>query len=356
MSEDFLIRLLLLPLSLLYGFGVSLRKLFYRIGVLKSISFDLPVISVGNLTVGGAGKTPHLEYLIKWLDQHLEVATLSRGYGRKTAGFRPVSIIDTAEEAGDEPLGFKRKFPHVAVAVGENRSLAVPELVRRNPETQVVLLDDAFQHMAVTPGLNVLLTEFSRPFFNDWLLPSGRLREWRSGYRRADMIVVTKCPDAVSEAEKQRFLQKIKPFPWQTVFFSRYRYADPFDLLRPDVRKKLDLETDVILISAIAGTRYLLDFLAKTVRSVVPIEHEDHHFFEEGDLEALARRFENAPRKMDAIILTTEKDAVRLEAHRDFLFQKQLPVFVLPIEVEWLEGDETRFQREVREWLLDFKR
>ncbi len=356
MSEDFLIRLLLLPLSLLYGLGVSLRKFFYRVGVLKSVAFDLPVISVGNLTVGGAGKTPHLEYLIKWLDQYLEVATLSRGFGRKTVGFRPVSVIDTAQEAGDEPLGFKRKFPHVAVAVGENRALGVPELVRRNPETQVVLLDDAFQHMAVTPGLNILLTEFSRPFFSDWLMPSGRLREWRSGYRRADMIVVTKCPEQVSEREKQRFLQKIRPFPWQTVFFSRYRYGEPYDFLRPDVRRKLDSETDVILLSAIAGTGYLLDFLEKNARTVIPIEHEDHHFFEESDLEGLARRYENWPQKSDAIILTTEKDAVRLEPFQDFIFQKKLPVFVLPIEVEWLDGDEARFQREVKEWLLDFKR
>ena len=179
MSNDIVVRILLLPLALLYGLGVGLRNLFYRMGILRSVRFGLPVVSVGNLSVGGAGKTPHIEYLIRWLDQYLQVAVLSRGYGRKTQGFRPVTIIDTAELVGDEPLQFKRKFSGVPIAVSESRALGVPELVKRNPDTQVVLLDDAFQHLAVSPAINLLLTEHDRPFTRDWLLPAGRLREWR---------------------------------------------------------------------------------------------------------------------------------------------------------------------------------
>jgi len=174
MSEDIVIRILLLPLALLYGLGIGLRNLLYRIGALRSVRFDLPVISVGNLTMGGAGKTPHIEYLLRWLDQFIQIAVLSRGYGRSTMGYRPVTSIDTAKEVGDEPLQFKRKFPNVPVSVSESRALAVPELIKRNPETQCILLDDAFQHLAVTPGLNILLTEFARPFTRDWLLPAGQ--------------------------------------------------------------------------------------------------------------------------------------------------------------------------------------
>ncbi len=354
MFDEWPIRLLLLPLSLLYGLGVSVRNFCYRIGILKSVSFDLPVVSVGNLTIGGAGKTPHLEYLIRWLDEYLEVATLSRGYGRKSTGFRSVSVIDTAIEVGDEPLQFKRKFPHIPVSVGEDRSLAVPEVVRRSPGVQVVLLDDAFQHLAVRPGLNILLTEFSRPFTRDWLLPSGRLRDWRSSYHRADMIVVSKCPPNLRPESREAMLAEIAPMPWQSVFFSHYKYGAPYEMLRTEVRQPLLPDMDVLLITAIAATGYLLDFLKEQVRSVQSVEFADHHFFNELDLEEIKRRFGFLPR-MTSIILTTEKDAMRLELHQAFFEKNNLPVFVLPVEVGFDRGDEARFRSEIQQWLLDFR-
>ncbi len=354
MSEDIVIRILLLPFALLYGLGVGLRNLLYRIGILRSVRFDLPVISVGNLSVGGAGKSPHIEYLVRWLNQFLEVAVLSRGYGRNTSGYRPVTVIDNAEMVGDEPLQFKRKFPEVPIAVSESRALGVPELVKRNPETQCVLLDDAFQHLAVTPGLNILLTEFARPFTRDWLLPSGRLREGRYNYRRADVIVVTKCPPELSLQERQKMILEIDPFPRQQVFFSKYRYGTPYDLLRPDQRRPLDLDTDVLLMSAIANTDYLLKHLAATVKSAQTLEFEDHHFFKEDELRDMLRRFERLPGR-NKIILTTEKDAMRLELHQDFFWKNTLPVFVLPIEVEFCDADEAAFQEAVKQMLLDFK-
>ena len=354
MSEDIVIRILLLPFALLYGIGVGLRNLLYRIGILRSVRFDLPVISVGNLSVGGAGKSPHIEYLVRWLNQFLEVAVLSRGYGRNTSGYRPVTVIDNAEMVGDEPLQFKRKFPEVPIAVSESRALGVPELVKRNPETQCVLLDDAFQHLAVTPGLNILLTEFARPFTRDWLLPSGRLREGRYNYRRADLIVVTKCPPELSLQERQKMILEIDPFPRQQVFFSKYRYGIPYDLLRPDQRRPLDLDTDVLLMSAIANTDYLLKHLASSVKSAQTLEFEDHHFFKEDELRDMLRRFERLPGR-NKIILTTEKDAMRLELHQDFFWKNTLPVFVLPVEVEFCDADEAAFQEAVKQMLLDFK-
>ncbi len=354
MSEDIVIRVLLLPLALLYGLAVGTRNLLYRVGVLRSVRFDLPVISVGNLSVGGAGKSPHIEYLIRWLDQFINVAVLSRGYGRKTFGFRPVTLIDTAEDAGDEPLQFKRKFPSVPINVGESRALGVPEVLKYSPDTQCILLDDAFQHLAVTPGLNILLTEFSRPFTSDWLLPAGRLREWRLGYRRADIIVVTKCPPDLTELQRREMLLEIDPYPRQRVYFSQYRYGLPFDLLRPDLRRPLDLETDVLLVSAIANTDYLLSHLAAEVRSVQTLEYEDHHYFEETDLNDLLKRFEQLPSR-NKIIITTEKDAARLELHQGFFWKNTLPVFVLPVEVAFCDQDEALFQADVQKFMLEFR-
>lgn len=354
MPEDIVIKVLLLPIALLYGLAVGLRNLLYRIGVLRSVKFDLPVISVGNLTVGGTGKSPHIEYLLRWMTQYLNVAVLSRGYGRKTEGYRPVTTIDTAKEVGDEPLQFKRKFPDTAISVSESRALGVPELVKRNPETQCVLLDDAFQHLAVTPGLNIMLTEFNRPFTRDWLLPSGRLREWRIGYRRADIIIVTKCPAGLTAAQRQKMLHEIDPYPRQRVYFSRYQYGAPYNMLRPELKRSLDLNTDVLLVSAIANTDYLLKHLGGEARSVQTMEYEDHHYFAEDELNDMVRRFERMPGK-DKVIVTTEKDATRLELHAEFFWKNNLPVYVLPIEVAFCDQDEVAFQEDVKSVLLDFK-
>jgi tetraacyldisaccharide 4'-kinase len=255
---------------------------------------------------------------------------------------------------GDEPLQFKRKFPTVPICVSESRALGVPELVKRNPETQVVLLDDAFQHLAVTPGLNILLTEFAHPFTRDWLLPSGRLREGRYNYRRADIIIVTKCPPDLTAQQRQKLVQEIDPFPRQRVYFSRYRYGTPYDLLRPDLTRALDLDTDVLLVSAIANTDYLLKHLGTAVKSAQTMEFEDHHFFKEDELRDMLRRFERLSSR-NKILITTEKDAMRLELHRDFFWKNEIPIYVLPVEVEFLDADEWAFQDDVKRVLLEFK-
>lgn len=354
MSDDIVIRILLLPLALLYGIGVGIRNLFYQAGVLRSVHFDLPVISVGNLSVGGAGKSPHIEYLVRWLNQYIGIAVLSRGYGRKTMGFRPVTVIDNAEQAGDEPLQIKRKFPDVPVSVSESRALGVPELVKRNPETQCVLLDDAFQHLAVTPGLNILLTEFSHPFTRDWLLPAGRLREWRYGYRRADIIIVTKCPPELTTQQRYEMLVEIDPYPRQRVYFSRYQYGALYDIFHPDALRPLDLDTHILLVSAIANTDYLLQYLGGEAGSVQTLEFEDHHYFDETDLNDILRRFESMPHR-NKIIVTTEKDAARLELHEEYLRANGLPVYALPVRVSFCDNDEVDFQADVKQFLMDFK-
>jgi len=354
MKDDILIRILVSPLALLYGLGVSLRNLLYRTGALRSIKFSLPVISIGNISAGGTGKSPHIEYLMQWLHSYIDVAVLSRGYGRKTVGYREVNPWDTALDAGDEPLQFKKKFPEIPVTVSESRALGVPQLVKTWPNTQCVLLDDAFQHLAVSPGLNIMLTEFANPFTRDWLLPSGRLREWRSAYQRADIIIVTKCPDDLTAAQRRDMLAEIEPYARQKVFFSKYKYGTPYELLRPDVKRPLDLDTDALLVSAIANTDYLLHYLGKNLKSVHTIEHEDHHYFDDGDLSEIKRRFEAIP-SANKVVVTTEKDATRLELHREYFWKQQMTVLVQPVEVTFCDDDELLFQAEVKRFLQSFE-
>ncbi len=353
MIRDTLVKILLSPVSLLYGLGVSIRDVLYRNNLLKGVEFNLPIISVGNLSVGGAGKTPHIEYLIRLLKDYLEVATLSRGYSRKTKGYLTVEPNMTAEQVGDEPLQFKRKYPGIYVSVAESRTFAVPKIIMEKPETQVILLDDAFQHRSIRPGLNILLTEFNKPFTRDFLLPSGRLREWRSAYRRADVIVVSKCPPIISEEERAQLREEIHPLPHQKLYFSYYDYSQPYHIFNGQLRLHLREDVDVLLICAIAGTDYLVSYLDEQVSTVTSLEYEDHHYFTKHDVAHLQSTFERleSDRK---VILTTEKDAMRLQLHRQFLLEQQLPIFALPVEVKFHFDDGDRFDEDIKNFLLNF--
>lgn len=354
MIQSILAKILLAPFSLLYGLGVSFRDFFYRRELLKAIEFNLPVISVGNLSVGGAGKTPHIEYLIRLLQEYLNIATLSRGYKRKTRGYIELHPSMTAEQGGDEPLQFKRKFPEVMTVVSENRAFAIPKILSSRPDINLVLLDDAFQHRSVKPGLNILLTEFSHPFTKDFLLPSGRLREWRSAYERADIIIVSKCPPELSAEQRAAFIKEIKPKQHQQLYFSHYDYDPSYYIFNPKYKAVLQPDWDVLLISAIARTDYLLEYLNSKVNSVRILEYEDHHLFDRFDMANLKSRFED----MDSdkkIIITTEKDAMRLELHRKFLIDSKLPVFALPTRVKFHDNDGEQFDEQVRTFIKNFQ-
>ena len=204
MIQSILGKILMAPFALLYGLSIGIRNTLYDSELVKSTQFSLPIISVGNLSIGGAGKTPHIEYLIRLLSPYINVSTLSRGYKRKTKGFRFIRPADTVLDAGDEPLMYARKHKGVVVAVGESRAIAIPQMVAKYPNLQTVLLDDAFQHRSIKPALNILLTTWDEPFTRDYLMPSGRLREWRSAYSRADIIIVSKCPKEITFDEKSK--------------------------------------------------------------------------------------------------------------------------------------------------------
>ncbi|MEM6963321.1 MAG: tetraacyldisaccharide 4'-kinase [Bacteroidota bacterium] len=354
MFQSNLVKILLAPFSLLYGVGVSMRDFFYKKGLLKGVTFDLPIIAVGNLSVGGAGKTPHIEYLIRLLRPYLNVATLSRGYKRKTKGYLAVQVQDNAEKVGDEPLQFKRKYPDVHVTVAESRTFAIPKILMEKPDVQVVLLDDAFQHRSIQVGKNILLTEYNYPFTDDYLMPSGRLREWRSAYKRADILVVSKCPPQISEEERQFFIQKIKPHPHQEIFFSYYEYFQPYYILNHRYRAKLTEDVDVLLICAIARTDYLVEYLESKVNTVKTLEYEDHRYFSNFDVSFLKTTFDNMESEKK-VILTTEKDAMRLQLHFPYLQENRLPIFAIPVEVKFHFGEGEKFDEAMKQFLLNFK-
>jgi tetraacyldisaccharide 4'-kinase len=356
MINQWVLKLLLLPLALLYGAGVAIRNGLYNIGLLRGVVFNVPVISVGNLSVGGTGKSPHIEYLLRLLHEYLYLAVVSRGYKRKTTGYVEVRPELDATQSGDEPLQFKRKFPHVPVVVSESRSLAIPRVIARYPQTQAILLDDGFQHREVVPGLNIMLTEYNRLYTRDVLLPVGRLREWRGGARRADMIIVTKCPPALSAEERRTIAEEVRREDRQQVFFSRYIYGHPYKMYGPPERMPLRENLDILLVVAIAGTEYLMEYVAERAGDVHLLEYNDHHPFSSFDIGDIARHFKVFSEGRQPIILTTEKDAMRLDTHRNMLLELNLPIYILPVAVSFLDDNPAAFDEAVRSWLLNFKR
>ncbi len=267
------LKYLLYPFSLLYGLIMWLRNRLYDTSVLTAVEFDVPVIAVGNLSMGGTGKTPHVEYLIKLLKDLYPVATLSRGYQRSTKGYVLANAQTTANDIGDEPMQFHQKFPDIKVCVGEERMLAIPQLLGEAPDTRVILLDDAFQHRSVKPGLNVLITDYSRRFTKDHVVPFGYLRENRKGYKRADLIIVSKCPPGLSTAAARKIREEIKPLPGQQLYFTCLQYGDMYDLF---TREPIlpDAGTTVLLVCGIARPQPLLEHLKQLYNNVFLLESQ----------------------------------------------------------------------------------
>ena len=354
MVRNIILKVLLFPFSIIYGFFSFMFNLLYDTEALASIKFTLPVINVGNLTVGGTGKTPHVEYLINLLNPFIKLATLSRGYKRKSKGFKEVQTGDDVKNAGDEPLLYKRKYPDLNVFVAENRVEGISQMLMKTSDIQTVLLDDAFQHRSIDPALNILLTEYEYPFFNDLYLPTGRLREWRSGYKRADIIIVSKCPTGLNQTERENFISKIKPLDNQKIFFSKYKYFNPYFLYNSKQRVNLDENMSVLLISALASTSYLNSYIESKVDDFHSLEYTDHHEFSFDEMEYFKKIFDGLT-GTNKIILTTEKDAMRLDVHRKFILDNKLPVYVLPVSVDFLFNQRQEFDETIKSFLLNFK-
>lgn len=348
------ITVLLLPLALIFGLIGFIRNALFDSKVIRPVKFSVPTIGIGNLVVGGTGKSPHIEYLVKLLSPYIEVASLSRGYGRKTIGNREVLQNSTSEEVGDESLVLKMKYPDMGVFVGAQRALAIPELLQKRPDTNVILMDDIFQHRSVIPYENILLTEFELPYYNDFLLPVGALRETVNGAKRADTIIVTKCPPVITLEQEQQIISRINPLPHQKVFFSTFNYGHPYRLFNPNHRIALTEKMDVVLFSAIAGTDYLMNYLKTKVGMIHSFEYPDHHFFTNQEMGTLKLSFDDLKAEQK-LILTTEKDAVRLALHRQYIVEKQLPIFILPAEVNFIGSNGHEFDDHIKTRLLEFK-
>ncbi len=327
-----LIRILLFPFAVLYNIVTSLRNVLYNRGLKPSVEFDIPVINVGNLAVGGTGKTPMIEHLVRLLQNKYTIATLSRGYGRKTKGFRIASDQDNAETLGDEPLQFYRKFKEkIVVAVGEDRAFAIPNILQEHDDVSVVLLDDAFQHRRVKPSFNILLSDYNRPFYTDYLLPAGRLRESRSNAARADVVVITKCPPEISIDERMEVEQAVRKYTSRPVFFTTIHYGDTIPFGAP----AQPLNNRVVLITGIANATPFRKFIETTSTIVHHFNLADHHEYTLDDF----RRFRDIVKNDPSVsFITTEKDMVKL-ADRKFAEEtRSLPLFYIPIEVKFLKN------------------
>ncbi|WP_308990565.1 tetraacyldisaccharide 4'-kinase [Mariniflexile litorale] len=314
-----LIRNISFPFMPVYYAVTSLRNSLYDLGLKKSTSYNFPIICVGNLSVGGTGKTPMIEYLIGLLKKDYKVATLSRGYKRKTKGFQLANKFSTVESIGDEPFQFYNKFKsEILVAVDADRTHGINQLRELDNAPDVVLLDDAFQHRKVKAGMNILLTTYNNPYFLDYVLPTGNLREPRKGAKRADIIVVTKCPINLSDEEKSKFLISIAPESFQHVFFSSINYSNY--IISSENKISLDTVTNFTLVTGIANANPLVEFLNEKRLQFEHLNFKDHHEFTEEDILALEKK---------ELIITTEKDFMRLKQY-DSLKNK---LFYLPITV-----------------------
>ncbi len=355
MIFDFLLqsfRILLFPIALVFWLIIWVRNKLFDKNIFKSSNFSLPIISVGNLSVGGTGKSPMVEYLVSLLIDKYKIATISRGYKRKTKGYSLANANSTALEIGDEPMQFHLKFPELAVAVGEQRIEAIPQLLHDRPETECIIFDDAFQHRTIKAGLDILLTEHDNLFVHDFYLPTGDLRDLKSSYKRAEIIVVTKCKPELTVEGKNRIIDQIKPLPNQKIFFTAIEYGTCYHLISKNT-VELNNKTEVLLLTGIANPMPLKKLVEDYSKTYAIVQYADHYIFTIDDLKDIRERFEAIESK-EKIILTTEKDAVRLIKFGNEL--EGLPVYVIPVRHHFLFEEGKLFNEIVETFIKNFKK
>lgn len=346
-----ILRLFLLPFAILYGMLTSIRNLLFDWKLLPSEKFNFPVISVGNLSAGGTGKTPHIEYLIRLLMPDSGVCTLSRGYGRKSKGFIAASENENASTIGDEPMQYFRKFKNIGVYVDENRRRGIKNILKMNDQAGVLLLDDAFQHRSVQPGLSILLSDYHRLYTHDYLLPAGLLRERINGASRADIIIVTKTPTTLSPIVRRQLISELRPKAHQKIYFSYIKYGVVTSLWKESCKNKQDHRYSAILLFAgIANTYPIEDHLRKQTQELVVIRFPDHHRYTSEDMNRIKRNFDDLYTR-NKLLVTTEKDAMRLLQPDLIKIAEKLPVFYLPIEVELHKEDKQQFDEQILKYV-----
>ena len=347
----------LLPLSWLYGLGVKFRNLLFDMNILKSKSYAIPVISVGNITVGGTGKTPHVEYLIQLLKDQFHVAMLSRGYKRKSSGYVLATTETPMKMIGDEPYQIKQKYPKVTVAVDGKRTRGIEHLTQdaETKETDVILLDDAFQHRYVKPGVNILLVDYHRSIIFDKLIPAGRLREPLKGKDRADIVIVTKCPKDLKPMEFRVLTKQMNLFPYQQLYFTTLDYGrlkrvfqrnqnTPNNQIIPENLENLS-DYHVLLLTGIASPKQIYYDVKPHAKDIKTLAYGDHHVFKQRDIQHINETFANMP--SPKVIITTEKDMVRLETTEGLSDEVRNKLLVLPVRISFMLEGETMFNENI---------
>jgi tetraacyldisaccharide 4'-kinase len=348
-------RFLFFPISAIYGLCVFFRRrVLYGCGIIKRTPFDIPVICVGNLAMGGTGKTPHTEYLVRWLKENYRVATLSRGYKRETSGFICAQDQHGVSDIGDEPMQYYSEFgDKVIVAVDENRVHGVSQLLRDNSDLQAVVLDDAFQHLPIKAGYNILLTDYFTPYFKDYIVPMGSLREQRSAAKFADMIVVTKCPKVLSPITRDYFLSKIKPSSRQKVLFSYFTYGDFVPVTVAAEQQKQTDFSQILLLTGIVNPYPLKEYLMEFFVEIHSLAFPDHHAFSSQDVDKIKNEFEEIITSKKAII-TTQKDAMRLLDSQIKSLVDDLPIYYVPLTVKFHTPYDELFAKEISAFINSF--
>ena len=342
-------RLILYPFSVLYAIITNLRNLLFDAGILPSKTFDIPIICIGNLSVGGTGKTPLTSYIISLLEEN-KVAVLSRGYGRSTSGYQKVSTESKAEKVGDESLWLKQKHPNCLVMVDENRKKAIEKIIKNHPEIEVILLDDAFQHRSVKAGFNILITDYNLPYYKNFLLPMGTLRESKESSKRADIIVVSKSPKDLNPTEKKGIIQQLGIFITQKCYFSQIKYSN-WKCMTTNKDFVVEEKYSITLVTGIANATALLENLKNNGHSVSHLAYADHHKYSAKDMEDILNKY-RADNSAKKLILTTEKDAVKLRK-----FEKEFEdanIYFAPIEVAFAEKE--NFEKQILNYVSANKR
>ncbi|MFN3342655.1 MAG: tetraacyldisaccharide 4'-kinase [Flavobacteriales bacterium] len=343
-----ILRFLFFPFTFLFVLITEIRNFLYLRGILKSSSFGIPVIVIGNLSVGGTGKSPMTDYLVEWLKKQHSLAVLSRGYKRKTKGYYEVGTKDSSEQCGDEPLQLKKRHPEITVAVESNRVQGIIQIVNNHPDMDLILLDDAYQHRALKAGMNLVLTDFKKPFFTDFVLPTGNLRELRKNIQRADAVIVTKSPSSLGDESKDLFLKSLRKYFEKPVFFSSISYLPPVTLMDSDLRNFKG--KTVLLVTGIADPTPLEDHLSTLAQKVVSLRFPDHYSFQPADLIKIEKAYLGLGDK-DALICTTEKDSMRFLSmdSQSLEILKKLPFCVQKISIHIHE--EEQFKKLIDEYL-----
>ncbi len=340
-----IVKIILFPFACVYGLVTGLRNLLFNWHLLPSRKYDFPVITIGNLSSGGTGKTPHTEYIARLLGEKFAIAILSRGYKRKSSGFRIAAPGVKEEEIGDEPMQYFKKFPDVTVAVDGNRRRGIDLIRKEKPETQVVLLDDAFQHRYVTPGFSVLLTDYHHLYTDDYMIPTGTLRERAKGARRADVIIITKTPRIFSPITRRQLSKTLKPSGHQKLFYSYIAYEEPTPLAVCLNKKPAAAKYNyIIMVAGVANSYPFQEYLKGICNELIVIDFKDHHQYRPADFEKIIREYESIISK-DKVIFTTEKDAARIDKPEYAQYLENLPVYQVPITVRFHDCDEVRFDK-----------